>query len=100
MKPSEYAKAITGAALAGLTALGAALADGEGVTGGEWVAIAVAVVATFGGVFGVPNTRPYRPPSIRREGGHFDLGTAGTILALVLIVLLIVWLATEIIPRV
>lgn len=48
----RQAKALLGAAVAGLTALGTALADGE-VTQLEWTTIALAVVATYGGVFGV-----------------------------------------------
>lgn len=54
MNPSEYAKAITGAIVAGLTALGVGLADGT-MTPAEWVAVALAVAVTFGGVYAVPN---------------------------------------------
>lgn len=57
MHPNEYAKAIVGAVLAGLTALGTAVAEG-GVTGAEWVGVLVAVVVTFGGVFAKRNKRP------------------------------------------
>ena len=51
---AAQAKALIGALLAGLTALGTALADGS-VTGVEWVGIAIAVLATYGTVFGVGN---------------------------------------------
>lgn len=50
-----YMKAIVGAATAGLTAAGTALADGT-ITGPEWVGIALAVVGAFGIVYAVPNT--------------------------------------------
>lgn len=52
--PSQIVKAIVGALLAGLTALGTALADGT-VQPVEWVGVAVALIATFGAVFGVKN---------------------------------------------
>ena len=52
--PSQLVKAITGGALAGLTAAGTALADGH-VTAQEWVGIAIAAIATAGAVFGVKN---------------------------------------------
>lgn len=48
----EQAKAITGGALAGLLSLGGALADGQ-VIPLEWVAVAVAAVGTYGGVYRV-----------------------------------------------
>jgi len=53
-KPTEYAKATTGAVIAGLTALGVGLADGT-MTPAEWVAVALAAAVAFGGVYGVPN---------------------------------------------
>lgn len=49
-----YAKAITGALVAGLTAIGTALTD-NAVTPGEWVTVALAAVAAFGAVWAVPN---------------------------------------------
>lgn len=52
--PPEYAKALYGALVAGLGALGTALAD-EQITTGEWVGIASVAVAAFGVVFGVRN---------------------------------------------
>jgi drug/metabolite transporter (DMT)-like permease len=51
---SEQAKAILGAILAGLTALGTALAD-ERVTQGEWIGVTIAFVGTYATVFGVRN---------------------------------------------
>lgn len=53
----EQVKAVVGALLAGLTALGTALADGQ-VTSVEGVGIAVAVLATYATVFGVTNQSP------------------------------------------
>jgi hypothetical protein len=53
----EQVKAITGGVLAGLVALGTALADG-GVTPLEWVLVATAVVGTYGGVYGIPQPAP------------------------------------------
>ncbi|XTZ16423.1 hypothetical protein ACQSSU_03200 [Micromonospora echinospora] len=54
MKWKPYAKALTGAAVAGLTALGTALTD-DRVTNAEWVTVALAAVAAFGAVWAVPN---------------------------------------------
>jgi F0F1-type ATP synthase membrane subunit c/vacuolar-type H+-ATPase subunit K len=51
---TEQTKAILGGILAGLTALGTALAD-ERITSGEWVGVAVAAVGTYATVFGVRN---------------------------------------------
>lgn len=54
MKIKPYAKAIVGAAVAGLTALGTALADDQ-VTTSEWVGVAIAALAALGIVYAVPN---------------------------------------------
>lgn len=55
----EQAKAVTGGVLAGLTALGTALAPDQfgvvAVTPGEWVAVAVAALGVYAAVFGVRN---------------------------------------------
>jgi hypothetical protein len=48
----EQAKAITGGVVAGLTALGTALADGS-VSQLEWTLVALAAVVAYGAVFGV-----------------------------------------------
>lgn len=50
----KYAKAVMGAAAAGLGALGTALADGA-VTATEWVVVASAALAGLALVWGVPN---------------------------------------------
>lgn len=50
----KYAKAIMGGLTSGLAALGTALTDGQ-ITGVEWVAVAAALVAGLGFVWGVPN---------------------------------------------
>ena len=60
-KFKPYAKAIIGALVAGLTALGTALTD-DTVTGAEWVAVAVATLTALGVVYAVPNR-----PATRRE---------------------------------
>lgn len=57
MKPAEYAKAIVGAAVAGLTSLATAM-DSTGITGAEWVGIVVVTLSTFGTVFATPNADP------------------------------------------
>lgn len=54
MRPQEYAKAIAGAVLAGLGALYLGLSDGV-VTAQEWVGVAQTSLATFAGVWGIPN---------------------------------------------
>ena len=59
---AEYRKAIIGALMAFLAALGTAMSDGT-VTGIEWVIIAGAVVTGFGAVWGVPNA----PAMVRRD---------------------------------
>lgn len=53
MKDS-VAKAVVGAALAGITALQTALADGS-VSTSEWLSVAAAVLVVAGGVWGVTN---------------------------------------------
>lgn len=50
----QYAKAIVAAVMAGLGALGTALADGS-ATATEWVVVASSVVAALALVWGVPN---------------------------------------------
>ena len=60
-KIKPYAKAIIGALVAGLTALGTALTD-DSVTTAEWVAVAVATLTALGVVYAVPNR-----PAARRE---------------------------------
>ena len=53
----ERLKAVTGGAVAGLTALGTALADGT-VTGPEWIGVAVAALVAYRVVYRVPNRLP------------------------------------------
>jgi hypothetical protein len=52
---TKYAKAIVGAAVAGLTSLQAALDDG-GITAQEGVTAAIATLVALGLVWAVPNT--------------------------------------------
>jgi hypothetical protein len=54
MNITSISKALLGGATAALTALVTAAADGH-VTGPEWLGIAFATLAVFGGVYGVPN---------------------------------------------
>jgi hypothetical protein len=57
---ARYAKGIVGALLAFLGALSVALPDG--VTGQEWIAIAITTVGVAGGAVGVPNKpAPVKP---------------------------------------
>lgn len=62
MKPSEYAKAILGGIIALIGALVVGLdsdAAGEAVlTTQEWLTAVAAGLVTFGGVFGIPNSKP------------------------------------------
>lgn len=53
-KLKPYRKAIVAAAIAGLTALYAAMADDK-VTPGEWVMIALALLGGGGATWAVPN---------------------------------------------
>ena len=48
------AKAIVGAAIAGLTAVGVALGDGT-ITSSEWVTVALAVIVAGNAVYWTPN---------------------------------------------
>ncbi|NUT53671.1 MAG: hypothetical protein HOV94_41240 [Saccharothrix sp.] len=50
----KYAKAITAALLAGLTAIGTGLTD-DVLTPAEWIAAAIAFVGAGGAVWGVRN---------------------------------------------
>lgn len=54
MNAGRIAKCIVGGALAGLAALGTALADG-GVTAPEWVGVAVAAIGTGEAVYWTRN---------------------------------------------
>jgi hypothetical protein len=56
----KYAKAVTGALIAGLTALLPALDDGA-VTAAEWVVVAVATLGALGLVWAVPNAKDITP---------------------------------------
>jgi hypothetical protein len=61
MRPSEFAKAIVGALIAGLSVLAGAV--GDGVSAQEWITVAVATLTGFGVVFGVPNRAPKGRPA-------------------------------------
>lgn len=90
---TSYLKAIVGALVAGLGSLYQALDNGQ-ATAQEWVAVAIATLATFGTVWGVPN----RDPEGRRQDesvqppdrGASDLVTVlvACLLVLVLVVVL------------
>jgi hypothetical protein len=53
----EYAKAVTGAVLAGLAALATGLSD-ETMTGVEWIMVATATITAGTAVFMIPNRDP------------------------------------------
>lgn len=58
-KVSPYGKAITGAVIAALGALGAVLVGDQGlgdVTSGQWVTIALAFLVALGGIWAIPNS--------------------------------------------
>jgi hypothetical protein len=57
MRPSEFAKAIVGALIAGLSVLAGAV--GDGVSAQEWITAAVATLGGLGLVYATPNA--HRP---------------------------------------
>lgn len=56
----RYAKAITGALVAGLLVLKSAVGD-DVVTVAEWIDVAVSVIGAGGAVWVVPNAKDYEP---------------------------------------
>lgn len=64
--PLTYLKAITGAAVAGLTALSAAFLEGSDggsqITSSEWVNVAIAFLVGLGAVYLVPNKESTEEP--------------------------------------
>lgn len=92
MNPTVYAKALVGALVAGLGSLYQAL-DNDAVTRQEWVAVALAVLASLAVVYGVPNRDPHgrhqdesvQPP----ERGATDVVTAMVVVFLVVVVLIL-----------
>lgn len=60
MRIGSYAKAIVAALTAGAATLGTAMAD-DVVTNGEWVGVALAVLAGLGITAAVPNARVSDP---------------------------------------
>lgn len=59
-KIAPYAKAITGAIVAFLTAIATAL-DSSGITTQEWVTAAIAFFVAGGAVFSIPNIQSNYP---------------------------------------
>lgn len=57
MSVKPYMKAIVGALVAGLTALGTAMTD-DAVSTAEWVGVAVATLGALGVIYATPNTDP------------------------------------------
>ena len=58
---APYLKAVVGALIAGLSALGAFLINDTAlsdITAGQWVAVAIAFLVALGAVFAVPNQVP------------------------------------------
>lgn len=62
MSARQAAKALVGSALAGLTALGTALAD-EQITQAEWVGVVVAALGVLGAVYATPNAPDAADPT-------------------------------------
>jgi hypothetical protein len=56
MKPQEFAKAIVGALIAGLSVLTGAV--GDGISSQEWITTAVAFLSGLGIVYVTPNRAP------------------------------------------
>lgn len=56
----QYAKAIIGSLIAGLSTLSADLADGS-LSPIEWVGVAIAALVALGAIWGVPDGR--KPPT-------------------------------------
>lgn len=54
VKPSRYAKAIIGTAIAGLGSASVALEDGA-ISGQEWITVAIVTLTAAAAVFGIPN---------------------------------------------
>ncbi len=65
MKPQEFAKAIVGGLIAGLSALAGAV--GDGVSAEEWITVAVATLAGLGIVYRTPNAHR-RPRAVKDDG--------------------------------
>jgi hypothetical protein len=59
--PREYAKAIVGALVAGLSVLAGAV--GDGVSAQEWITVAVAALGGLGIVYATPNAADPADPS-------------------------------------
>lgn len=55
---APYAKAVIAALVAGLSVIGASLADGGALTAQDWVSAAIAFLVALGAVFAVPNQIP------------------------------------------
>ena len=59
--PDEFAKAVVGAGVAALTAMGTAVTTGDGTLDGVdasgWIAVAIAFLSTFAAVYFVPNSQ-------------------------------------------
>ena len=68
MSPQHYLKAIVGALVAGLSALGVALEDGA-VTYADGVTIALAVVTALATIWAVPNAQPELEPEVETATG-------------------------------
>jgi hypothetical protein len=81
MPLTAYAKAVIGAIIAALGALGTALID-QDVTPNEWIGVALAFFVALGGVWAVPN----RPQQARSDTG---LSSTGIILAVVIVLVVL-----------
>src|SRR5881628_1211689 len=90
-----YAKPVYGAAVAFLTAFVAARADG-GVTGDEWLTIALGTLVAGGAVFSVTGTEPkdgpVRAPVAHGQRGAGEVELLVKVILIIFLVLLAVWL--------
>jgi hypothetical protein len=86
MSPREFAKAIVGALIAGLSVLAGAV--GDGVSTQEWVATAVAVLVGFEAVYWTDNAKriPRADPGPPRD---LDRGATDVVTVLVVVVLVV-----------
>jgi hypothetical protein len=74
MSVQSILKAVAGGVTAALTALLTAAAGGH-ITTSEWLAVALAALATFGGVYAAPPPKA-EPATIRWNGAPINPGVA------------------------
>lgn len=95
LHPQQYAKALVGALVAGLSVLAGAV--GDGVSAEEWLTTAVAFLTGLGLVFAVPNKpAPGRrsDPALSEQGG-INLDTVLTITVGIVLAVAILWVLNQ-----